>query len=107
MEGTRPERTRLIEANSNLPSLSSELRERIERIARETYRAFCLRDYGQIDLRLRGDVPLVIDVNANPDLGTDGSFYAAAKSGGYDYPAMLDRIVRLAIERAERSAKGR
>lgn len=74
--------------------------ESIERVARETYRAFKLRDYARIDLRLRGETPYVIDVNSNPDITPDSSFVAAAQRAGEDYSAMLDRIVRLAIHRA-------
>lgn len=81
-------------------NLSGELQDRIERIARDAYRAFGLRDYGRIDLRLKEDVPQVIDVNSNPDITADSSFVAAAERAGYDYPAMLDRIVQLAIHRA-------
>jgi D-alanine-D-alanine ligase len=79
--------------------LPSQLQDRIERTARDAYRAFGLRDYGRIDLRLKQDAPQVIDVNSNPDITADSSFVAAAERAGYDYPTMLDRIVRFAIHR--------
>jgi|GEM_PF-4099075 len=44
--------------------------------------------------------PYVMDVNANPDITFEGSFAVAAQFGGYAYSAMLDHIVRLAMERA-------
>ncbi len=82
-------------------NLRAEWRERIEEVARETWRALHLRDYGRVDLRMRGDEPNAIDVNCNPDLAADSSFVAAAMLGGYTYSTMLDRIVRLAIHRTQ------
>lgn len=83
------------------PRLSAELQDRIERVALETYHAFNLRDYGRIDIRVRDDVPYVIDVNANPDLSVGSSFVIAAEQAGYDYGAMLGRIVEWAAQRVE------
>ena len=59
-----------------------------------------LADFGRIDIRMRDNIPLVIDVNSNPDITAGSSFITAAEFGGYDYSATLDRIVRLAIARA-------
>jgi D-alanine-D-alanine ligase len=90
-------------ANTRLicpPRISRELRDRITRVAEDTFRAFNLRDYGRIDIRLRGDAPRVIDVNSNPDLTAGSSFVIAAERAGYDYSAMLDHIVQLAARRA-------
>ncbi|MBI5032137.1 MAG: hypothetical protein HZB51_16520 [Chloroflexi bacterium] len=79
--------------------LSPQVQRRIERVARAAYRAFGLRDYGRIDIRLRDGTPFVIDVNANPDITFEGSFFAAAQFSNYSYPEMLDQIVRLALHR--------
>ncbi len=81
-------------------SVATDLQERIVRVAQAAYRAFGLRDYGRVDIRLADGIPYVIDVNANPDITFEGSFAVAAQFGGYTYSAMLDQIVRLAIERA-------
>jgi D-alanine-D-alanine ligase len=82
------------------PHLSREIKSRIEQVALDTYRAFSLRDYGRIDIRLRDGVPYVIDVNPNPDITADSSFVIAAQEAGYNYSEMVDRIVRLAAQRA-------
>lgn len=83
------------------PSLSIELQSRIEHVAMDAYRAFNLRDYGRVDIRVRDDVPYVIDVNANPDLSAGSSFVIAAERAGYDYGAMLGRIIEWAVQRAQ------
>ena len=82
------------------PHLSRALKSRIEQVALDTYRAFSLRDYGRIDIRLRDGVPYVIDVNPNPDITAESSFVTAAQKAGYNYSEMVDRIVRLAARRA-------
>jgi D-alanine-D-alanine ligase len=83
------------------PTLPRALMSRIEGVAHAAYQACRLRDYGRIDIRLSDQEPLVIDVNSNPDIVGDSSFVLAAEGGGYDYPAMLERIVSLAIRRVE------
>ncbi len=67
--------------------------------AMAAYRAFHLRDYGRIDIRVRGDQPYVLDVNSNPDITIDGGFAKTAAVAGYDYGAMASRIVNLAARR--------
>jgi D-alanine-D-alanine ligase len=95
--------TKLVQASDVPP----DLQNRIERVARAAYRAFGLRDYGRVDIRVRDNTPFVIDVNAHPDITAEGSFFATAQFGGYAYSAMLDRIVRLAIARAENNSRPR
>lgn len=80
--------------------LADDLRDRIERVARRAYRGFGLRDYGRVDIRLRDGTPYVIDVNANPDITAEGTFFTAAQFAGLTYPMMLDELVRIACSRA-------
>ncbi len=75
------------------------LRRRIERVALKAYRALHLRDYGRIDLRVRDGVPYVLDINANPDITTEGGFARSARIAGYDYGEAMARILRLAAQR--------
>jgi D-alanine-D-alanine ligase len=81
--------------------LSHELRARITTVALAAYRVIGLRDYGRIDLRLHPeDGPLVLDVNANPDLSPDAGLARAAARSGIDYVSLIRRIVTPALERA-------
>jgi D-alanine-D-alanine ligase len=79
--------------------VDDELAERIRSVAMAAYRAFHLRDYGRIDIRVRGDQPYVLDVNSNCDITIDGGFAKTAAVAGYDYGAMASRIVNLAAHR--------
>jgi D-alanine-D-alanine ligase-like ATP-grasp enzyme len=44
-------------------------------------------------------VPLIIDVNANPDLNTNATLFKMAQYAGYDYTAYIGRIVECALAR--------
>jgi D-alanine-D-alanine ligase len=79
--------------------VDDELAERIRSVAMAAYRAFRLRDYGRIDLRVRDRQPYVLDVNSNCDITIDGGFAKTAAVAGYDYGAMASRIVNLAARR--------
>ena len=79
--------------------VDDELAGRIRSVAMDAYRALRLRDYGRIDMRVRDGQPYVVDVNSNPDITIDGGFAKTAAVAGYDYGAMVSRIVNLAGHR--------
>jgi D-alanine-D-alanine ligase len=81
------------------PADRPDWRQRLERIARDTYRLFDMRDYGRVDLRMLGDEPQVLDVNANPDLDPLSVLPTAARALGMDFGAMVDRIITFASAR--------
>lgn len=84
----------------NIPAqVSSELAVQIEALARSAFQAVGMRDYGGIDIRLKGEMAYVIDPNQNPDISTDSSFYRAVRAAGGDYSALVTRIVQLAAAR--------
>jgi D-alanine-D-alanine ligase len=80
--------------------LPDELRARLQKTALDAYRALRVRDYGRVDLRLAdtGDI-YVIEVNANCYLEKESEFATAAAANGLEYPALVQRIVDLALER--------
>ncbi len=78
------------------------LKRRIERVALKAYRALRLRDYGRVDLRVRNNVPYVLDINANPDITTEGGFARSARMAGYDYGQAMAHLLKLAARRLPR-----
>ncbi len=76
-----------------------ELKARIEKVAKDAYKALRLRDYGRIDIRVRDGVPYVVDVNSNPDITLEGGFARSARSAGYDYSRTVARILYFASKR--------
>jgi D-alanine-D-alanine ligase len=84
-------------------NLPEELVPRLETAAVDAFHALRLRDYGRIDLRLNdaGEV-FVIEVNPNCYLERESEFARAAARGGFDYDALIARIVELASARYAR-----
>jgi D-alanine-D-alanine ligase len=85
---------------SVLADLPDELRAKLQKVSMEAYRALRVRDYGRVDLRLTetGDV-YVIEVNASCYLEESSEFAMAARAAGLEYPALVNRIAELALER--------
>jgi D-alanine-D-alanine ligase-like ATP-grasp enzyme len=78
----------------------------LEELARKAYVACGLRDYGRVDIRLRGGAPMVLDVNANCALSENAGFPDTARIAGLDYATVLDRLACLAERRAVRPDTG-
>ncbi len=79
--------------------LDPEERAELERVVLKTYRATGCRDYGRIDVRLRGGTFYVLDVNPNPDINPLTSLSYAAEAAGFTYGELGSRIVNLAAAR--------
>lgn len=95
-----PESVEYQGTKSVLADLPDELRARLQKTALDAARALRVRDYGRVDLRLTdtGDI-YVIEVNANCYLEKGSEFAVAAAAQGLELPALIERIVELAMER--------
>ncbi len=74
-------------------------RARVEEIGVAAFQAFGLRDYARFDLRMLGDEPQVLDVNANPELDPLSVVVTGARVNGLTYGQMVSRIIELAALR--------
>ena len=85
---------------ARIAELPDELRARLQKVALQACRALRVRDYARVDLRLTeaGEI-YVLEVNANCYLERNQEFAMAAAAAGYDYPALIEKIVDLAVER--------
>jgi D-alanine-D-alanine ligase len=80
--------------------MSKVVKERLAAICLAAYRAFWLRDYARIDVRLAADGQLwFIEANANPFLSEGHDSAEAARKAGMNYAAFMQRIVDLAMAR--------
>lgn len=83
-----------------VPALLEEiLCDRLEDIVCRTYKALGCRDFARIDLRLRGAVFFVLDVNPNPDLSSETSTAYGAEAAGITYGQFVSGLVNMAAER--------
>jgi D-alanine-D-alanine ligase len=75
----------------------------IQRLCKRAYRVLEQTGYARMDLRMdpEGRVYL-IESNPNPQLSYGEDFAEAALASGLDYPALLERILRLGVARGRR-----
>ena len=95
----------------------------LKEAAIEAFRSLKLRDYGRVDMRLRRRTPsastsaerldmkseaarqaaeegyelFIIEVNPNPHLAQDSEFPMAARTAGYQYTQLIERILESAL----------
>lgn len=77
-------------------------RDALEEAASAAYRVIGCRDYARIDIRLRGGVFHVLDINPNADIGYETSIACAAESAGFSYGSIMSYLVNLAARRHPR-----
>lgn len=78
--------------------LTAEQEAEIAHLAKRIYHALRLTGYGRIDLRMTPEGRIyVLEANPNPDLKRTEDFAASASAGGVEYPALLQRILTLAL----------
>jgi D-alanine-D-alanine ligase len=83
-----------------LADVAPEVAARLRQVALDACRALRVRDYGRVDLRLTPTADVyVLEVNASCYLEQSAEFAAAAAAAGIDYPALVNRIAELAVER--------
>lgn len=80
--------------------LGPELDRRLDRIARRAYRALELEGYARLDFRLTDDGQIYfLEANPNPDIAASEEVATAAEIAGIEYPALLEKILRLGLAR--------
>jgi D-alanine-D-alanine ligase len=88
-----------VKLRSPAPDDDPALRRRLEEVAVGACQALGISDYGRVDIRLLGDEPQILDVNANPDLADNSAFLTSAQAAGLTYAQLAARIVDCAAER--------
>ena len=87
-----------------LERTDGRLASRLADTARACWAALGLSGYARVDFRVGDDgVPQVLEVNANPGLGRDAGFVAAAEAAGLSFDDLVIRILQIA-EQGRRAA---
>ena len=73
---------------------------RLHHTSKRIYRALELDGYARVDFRLQPDGRFFfLEANPNPEIAEREEFASAALAAGLSYPALLTRILRLALAR--------
>lgn len=85
--------------------LAEKSREELERACIGAFHALGLHDYARCDVRVdaAGQV-WIIEANANPFIAEGHDFAESAAKAGLAYPALIERLVELALQRRPRAA---
>jgi D-alanine-D-alanine ligase len=75
------------------------IQSQIEESCIAAFKILAMRDYGGIDVRVRGDKAYLIDPNVNADISEVSNYLRTLLSVGVDYVQMLGKIVGFAAER--------
>jgi D-alanine-D-alanine ligase len=76
------------------------LAARLREISIATFRACHCRDYSRVDIRVDASGnPYVLEINSMAALGDGASYVLAAKTAGYSFSALANRILAVAHQR--------
>ena len=80
--------------------LSKEKTEEMKQMCIQAFSALGLNDYTRVDFRMDKDENIyILELNSMASLGMGGSFYHAAKTAGYTYESLINKILDVATIR--------
>lgn len=84
--------------------LSTDLAKRVASVAKAAWRLMGQeKGYGRVDIRISPDgQPFVLEVNPNPDISDDAGLSRMAAARGWDYDALILKVLDEAVTRGER-----
>jgi len=81
-------------------NLSPELAERMQKMSIDAFKALNLRDFARVDIRLdENDNIYLLEINSMASLGESGSYPTAARVAGYDFEALVNKMLDVASVR--------
>lgn len=80
-------------------NLEMYIKNKVESAALSAYASLQCRDYARIDIRLRGRIPYVLEVNPNPDIAPSAGFVRSLKAAEISYEEFIKKIIYFALER--------
>jgi serine/threonine-protein kinase len=79
--------------------IPSHVRERVRELALAVYRTVDCRGLARVDFFVDGERVLVNELNTMPGFTSTSVFASLFEADGIPYPALLDRLLELALER--------
>lgn len=80
--------------------LPDEISKKVNEIALKVFHVLRCRDLARVDMIVGEDnVPYVLELNTSPGMTETSLLPMAALAAGIEFPALVERIIRLALER--------
>ena len=80
--------------------LSKEKTEEMKQMCIKAFASLGLNDYSRVDFRMDKDENLyILELNSMASLGMGGSLFYAAKTAGYTYESLINKILDVAVMR--------
>lgn len=81
-------------------NIDEDLARRMQQESIDAFKALQLRDFARVDIRMdeNGNIYL-LEINSMASLGATGSYVAAAKVAGFDYCALVNKMLDVAAVR--------
>lgn len=81
-------------------NLSEETQKEMKRLCVEAYTKLGLNDFARVDIRMDKDEKMyILELNSMASLGLTGTFVHAAKTAGYTYESLINKIFEVAALR--------
>jgi D-alanine-D-alanine ligase len=82
------------------PDISEEKAEEMRDLVRHAFQSLELFDFARVDLRMDAEENLhILEINSMASLGLTGAYVHAAKTAGYTYESLINRILDVAAVR--------
>ena len=80
--------------------VDDKLANELRRLTRETFKVLGIFDFCRVDFRMdeKGNL-YILELNSMASLGYTGSYVFAAKTAGYTYESLINRMLDVAVER--------
>jgi len=80
--------------------IAPELAEEMKRLSIEAFKALQLKDFARVDIRLDLNNNIyLLEINSMASLGRTGSYVYAANAQGYNYTALVNKMLDVAVVR--------
>ncbi len=81
-------------------NISEELAYEMTDLSKKAFRALQLRDFARVDIRLDENNNIyLLEINSMASLGANGSYVFAASKAGYDFKALVNKMLDVAAVR--------
>ncbi|MDR4515156.1 M20/M25/M40 family metallo-hydrolase [Nitrosomonas sp.] len=80
--------------------IDDKLANELRRLTLETFKVLGIFDFCRVDFRMDQDGNLyILELNSMASLGLTGTYVCAAKTAGYTYESLINRMLDVAVER--------